>query len=1541
MAILRVLLASVGLVNAVSVCDLQAFAAQPLVALGSGPMTMKSITNGTDSCFQVSVPASASASWVSIAIASAATMVTSPIGNVVIYDTTATAPQLYEIQSYKKTGTVLAKDQSPVMVKAASTVNGATTYTFERSNAMKIPSDVAIVPDAYNIINWAYGSAKWPSMHEGRGSAKVAIKTAAIATSVCDLPAFAALPLTTLGAGPMQIKALTDGTDSCFQVTVPASASASWAAVAIASSSAMVTSPVGNTVLFDSTTAKAQLYEIQSYKKTGTVLANDQSPIAVTAAAATNGALTYTFLRANAVKAATDVAVVPDAYNTINWAYGTSKWPSMHQGRGSANIVIKSVAASTTGGSDLPTIDNSAVSLRVITYTDVITAVAFFVILLLGIVVTHIGQWHILNHSAVCSPPTSAGKLAALQQTFADLKLGECIVLIVYLLALCVVSFSVHVKFANAAPGQSFVLVTGHLGLVNLMLILLPVARGHHWEVIFGIGHERILKFHKWLGRSFVLLTALHLVLSLNQGGSATYAQPYGTQEAIPLYGFISFLCFASMGLMAFEGLRRRCYEVFYWHHRAAAIAGLVFAVLHAPAILVAMIFPLSVYALNSIWRFTAYFRGHNATLATHRDGTTVVSLEPSLRTAKWAATMNTCAFFYVNIPTVSGVQWHPFSAIATLDGGSIGFCIKALAKGTFVDKVHAHARAALEMDPAWGNVKVRVEGPYGKAAVILQHYDVVVLVAGGIGVTPMLNIINQDRHRRVLNEKQQMVLHWIVREPQDLLCADPLMYPLPSSLESHFVVTKATASGGILNMAGESVGYTNEKPRMDMIINRERFGRRKVCVLACGPAGLVRDVHVQADACGFDFHKERLLLLSLAAVFVAGDCSSAAFQAAPYVALDPSLSMRSLIQDSSVCMQVLLKKPAAWVSIALSRASTMVTSPFTNAVVMEASSAAPRIVTLQGYAANQLVDANLPAFELLDATAANGELGFTFKRPLAAAYAGDVTLEVGVATIVNWAYASAQWPTIHDARGSAKITFSTAAAVAPVIEKAESPVLLSPDTTVIAAASVVSMIMLGLIATHFGRWRWINYAALCPPAPAPTALARFYLPLVDLKCGECIVVLIYTVCVVLVGLAASSNFPDATLLRRWSLASGHVSLVHLMLLLLPVARGQHWEVFFGISHERILKFHRWLGRLCIIFGAVHLIATVQQGAAVFSREPFGTQQVEPFYGFAAFVLFLAMGISAIFRRKFYSVFYWFHRAASFAGLLLVLMHAKAVLYALILPIGVYLLSGLGRLRGFYVNRFHAAIRIHGDHTVTFVLPTTDKTKVWADNLHPGAFFFVNIPSISPVAWHPFSAIVTPDGDSIGFCMKAHTPGRFVHKVWARAHGTLQDNAFFVLDSTQSAPSMTVRVEGPYGKAAVNVDDYDAAVLICGGSGITPMLSVVNMERRKTDGPKLFLHWVVKNPNDLLCVDKLMFPLPQRVSARFYAGSTAGTVRSKCGAAVSYCAGRPVIEEILNNEKFVGKRVCVLACGPPGLVWDVQYQAHRCAFDFHKEIFEF
>ncbi|KAF0700500.1 Aste57867_8984 [Aphanomyces stellatus] len=159
------------------------------------------------------------------------------------------------------------------------------------------------------------------------------------------------------------------------------------------------------------------------------------------------------------------------------------------------------------------------------------------------------------------------------------------------------------------------------------------------------------------------------------------------------------------------------------------------------------------------------------------------------------------------------------------------------------------------------------------------------------------------------------------------------------------------------------------------------------------------------------------------------------------------------------------------------------------------------------------------------------------------------------------------------------------------------------------------------------------------------------------------------------------------------------------------------------------------------------------------------------------------------------------------------------------------------------------------------------------------------------------------------------------------------------------ADGLSILVSAPYGHTAVDVPTYDEVILIAGGIGITPMLNLVNQARLLGDASKkIHLHWAVRHPDELLCADSLMFssPFPDNVHAKFYASSApeAGSVMSETGDQVTFFRGRPNMDEILNNsQQFMGKRVCVLACGPPAMVRDAQIQARSVGLDFHKEVF--
>uniref|UniRef100_H3GS19 DOMON domain-containing protein n=1 Tax=Phytophthora ramorum TaxID=164328 RepID=H3GS19_PHYRM len=227
--------------------------------------------------------------------------------------------------------------------------------------------------------------------------------------------------------------------------------------------------------------------------------------------------------------------------------------------------------------------------------------------------------------------------------------------------------------------------------------------------------------------------------------------------------------------------------------------------------------------------------------------------------------------------------------------------------------------------------------------------------------------------------------------------------------------------------------------------------------------------------------------------------------------------------------------------------------------------------------------------------------------------------------------------------------------------------------------------------------------------------------------------------------------------------------------------------------------------------------------------------------------------------------------------------------------------------------------------------------------------------------WHPFSSIVTPDGKSLGFCIKAMGNGSFTRKLMEKA-GTQYE--------------LTANLCGPFGKMSLNVDRYDAVVLVAGGVGITPMMSLINQTRlfpnAASDSDKTpkaadwYVIWSVREPEDILMMEQFLpthaqldyaarasiqdpnmailgnnAPAPVNINWMFHVSNARsdGVVTRANGETLSYRGGQPVLDEVINTSRFNGRKVTVVACGPPTMTVEAQSLARNCNFDFHKEVF--
>ncbi|XP_005869953.1 PREDICTED: NADPH oxidase 1 isoform X3 [Myotis brandtii] len=97
-------------------------------------------------------------------------------------------------------------------------------------------------------------------------------------------------------------------------------------------------------------------------------------------------------------------------------------------------------------------------------------------------------------------------------------------------------------------------------------------------------------------------------------------------------------------------------------------------------------------------------------------------------------------------------------------------------------------------------------------------------------------------------------------------------------------------------------------------------------------------------------------------------------------------------------------------------------------------------------------------------------------------------------------------------------------------------------------------------------------------------------------------------------------------------------------------------------------------------------------------------------------------------------------------------------------------------------------------------------------SMEVGQYIFVNCPSISYLEWHPFTLTSAPEEDFFS--------------IHIRAAGDWTENLIKAFEQ-QHSPIPRIEVDGPFGTASEDVFQYEVAMLIGAGIGVTPFASIL------------------------------------------------------------------------------------------------------------------
>jgi len=201
----------------------------------------------------------------------------------------------------------------------------------------------------------------------------------------------------------------------------------------------------------------------------------------------------------------------------------------------------------------------------------------------------------------------------------------------------------------------------------------------------------------------------------------------------------------------------------------------------------------------------------------------------------------------------------------------------------------------------------------------------------------------------------------------------------------------------------------------------------------------------------------------------------------------------------------------------------------------------------------------------------------------------------------------------------------------------------------------------------------------------------------------------------------------------------------------------------------------------------------------------------------SCFYLLALMSMPQV-RKWSYQVFQLGH-LLMFPMIAMLMMHGTLGLlqypilgFVLAFPTLMVVLERLTRfLLGF--NRVSASLEILDADTVC-ITATIPRFRLW--KYKAGQYVFLQVPQISFFQWHPFTV-----SECIGKVFKLHikTDGDWTSK----------------LRELKDAKDLKIGVDGPYGAPAQRFYDFDQAIIIGSGIGVTPFSGILNDLQSRED----------------------------------------------------------------------------------------------------------
>ncbi len=377
------------------------------------------------------------------------------------------------------------------------------------------------------------------------------------------------------------------------------------------------------------------------------------------------------------------------------------------------------------------------------------------------------------------------------------------------------------------AVGEISALYGTYLVLIQLILM----SRNPWLDQVFG--QDRITAAHRWVGFSAIWLLVTHAVFTTVGYSMTVSSSPVGelltllTSYPYVLWSGVSLVLFVAVAVSSVRAARRRVsYETWYAIHLYTYVA-IALGFLHQLFVgidfttdVVARVYWIGLYAVAIgvlvYFRFgqpisiSLRHRMRVANVVTEAPGVVSIYLagqeldELPVRAGQW---------FRLRFMTRDGwYKAHPFSISAAPNGRYLRFTVKGL--GDYTSKLQ---RVAV-------GTSVFVEGPYGAFTGAARTKARILLVAGGIGITPLRALLEE-----LPASKGNITLIYRASRPEEVVFRDEIeQLAALRGAAVHFLVGKR----GSADMPSDPLDPRALRRLVPDVAERD--------IYVCGPAGML-----------------------------------------------------------------------------------------------------------------------------------------------------------------------------------------------------------------------------------------------------------------------------------------------------------------------------------------------------------------------------------------------------------------------------------------------------------------------------------------------------------------------------------------------------------------------------------------------------------------------------------------------------------------------------------------------------------------------------